>query len=161
MAVANPLEQAQASDPTATIGVVVSDYYQDVAQGLLTGVTSLLDNRPTVRYEIVRVFGAWEIPLIAKVMAQSNRFEALIALGCIIRGETSHYDLLCQQCTAALMSVSMDYTIPLGFGVLTVEDYAQAKQRAQTENLSKNKGHEAVTAVLGSLEAVAGLRPDS
>ncbi len=153
-----PLEPVPASDSQVTVGIIISEYYQEVAQGLLTGVTGVLDKHATLHYEIVRVFGAWEIPLMAKVMARSKRFHGLIALGCIIRGETAHFDHLCEQCTAALMSVSMDYTIPLGYGVLTVEDYAQAKQRVQIDNLKKNKGFEAVMAVLGSLEAIAEIR---
>ena len=143
---------------SVTCGIVISDYYKEVAKGLLTGATDVLDRGANIRYEIVRVFGAWEIPLIAREMAQSTQYQAIITLGCIIRGQTSHFDHLCQQCAAALMSVSMDYKIPVGFGVLTCENYAQAAQRSQTEDVSKNKGHEAASAVLGSLEALAKLR---
>ncbi len=135
------------------VGIVVSDYYQDIAQGLLTGAKSVLDEYSDIKYETIQVFGAWEIALIAKLMAQSNRFQALITLGCIIRGETSHFDHLCHQCSQALMSVSMDYTIPLGFGVLTVENYAQAEHRSGIADRNNNKGCEAAIGVIGSIHA--------
>ncbi len=145
-------------DTNVKLGLIVSDYYKDIAQGLLGGAVSVLDEHLEVQYEIARVSGAWEIPLVCRVMAQSKRFQALIALGCIIRGETSHYDHLCQECSAALMSVSMDFTIPIGFGVLTVENYLQAQQRSGTEELKKNKGCEAAIGVLRSIHTVAEFR---
>ncbi len=141
-----------------SLGLVVSDYYRDIAQGLLSGVMSVLDEHSEVRHEIVRVSGAWEIPLIGHVMAQSKRFQALIAIGCIIRGETSHFDHLCQQCARALMTLSMDYTIPVGFGVLTVDDHIQAQQRSSVEDLKKNKGCEAAVSVLRSIYAIDEIR---
>lgn len=145
-------------DSNVNVGLAVSDYYKDIAQNLLLGVESVLNNHPQVRFEIARVAGAWEIPLVSRVMAQTGRYQALIALGCVIRGETSHFDFLCRECSAALMSVSMDFTIPVGFGVLTVESYAQAQQRSDIDDMKKNKGREAAIGTLRSLYAVAEIR---
>lgn len=147
-------------DSSANVGIVVSTYYKDIADGLLTGVMNVFDEHPQIKYEIARVAGAWEIPLASRVMVQTRRFQAIIALGCVIRGETSHFDYLCQQCSAALMSISMDFTIPLSFGVLTVENYTQAQQRSDTEDMNRNKGYEAAISAIGSLAAIAQVRQD-
>jgi len=148
------LDESTVLGTAASIGIVVSTYYKDIAQGLLSGVSTVLAAQPLVNHEIVQVFGAWEIPLLAKIMAQSNRFQGLIALGCIVRGQTVHFDHLCEQCSSALMTVSMDHTIPVGFGVLTVENMQQARHRSGTQYLHRNKGYEAAIGVMESIQSI-------
>ncbi len=147
-------------DLTANVGIVVSDYYQNISNGLLTGALQVIKEHPEINYEVARVLGVWELPVIAKVMVQSRRFEGIIALGCVIRGETSHFDYLCQQSSKAIMDISIEHAIPIGFGVLTVENIEQAKARSGISEANKNKGGEAAAAVIGSLHAVAQLRQD-
>lgn len=142
----------------ANIGIVVSNYYKDISQGLLSGALNVLDDYSEIQYEVIRVFGAWEIPLAAQTLAQTNRFQAIIALGCVIRGETSHFDYLCQQCSSALMRISLDCNIPISFGVLTVENYLQGQQRSNTDDMSKNKGYEAAAGAVGSLHVITEIR---
>ncbi len=158
MASTHPVNARQSPSHATSLGLVISDYYRDIAQGLLHGAVSVLDQHAAIHYEIAHVSGAWELPLIVRVMAQTQRFQAMIALGCIIRGETSHYDLLCEQCADALMAVSMEHSLPVGFGVLTVENYVQAEQRSSIENLQKNKGCEAAIGVLRSIDVISDIR---
>lgn len=152
------MEKLKPLAPNANIGIVISDYYKDISQGLLAGALSVLDGYSGIQYEVARVFGAWEIPLATQTMARTERFQGIIALGCVIRGETSHFDYLCQQCSSALMAISLDCNLPISFGVLTVETYGQAQRRSGTKDMSKNKGCEAATGVIGSLHTVAEIR---
>ena len=147
-------------DLTANVGIVVSDYYQNISNGLLAGALQVINEHPEINYEVARVLGVWELPVIAKVMVQSRRFEGIIALGCVIRGETSHFNYICQQSSKAIMDISIEHAIPIGFGVLTVENIEQAKARSGISEMKKNKGVEAAAAVIGSLHAVAQLRQD-
>ena len=110
------IEDLSADQRMVRIGVVISDFYSDISDRLLAGALHILKEHSQIQYEVVRVAGTWEIPVLAKAMAQSGRFLGLIALGCVIRGETSHYDHLCQQSSSALMSISMEFTFPVGFG---------------------------------------------
>ena len=134
------IEDLSADQRMVRIGIVISDFYSDISDQLLAGALHILKKHPQIQYEVVRVAGTWEIPVLAKAMAQSGRFLGLIALGCVIRGETSHYDHLCQQSSSALMSISMEFTFPVGLGILTVEDMHQAKVRSNSKDFSKNKG---------------------
>lgn len=152
------LKESKPLASSANIGIVVSDYYQDVSQGLLAGASSVLDGCSEFKYEVVRVFGAWEIPLAVQTMVRTGRIQGAVALGCVIRGETTHFDYLCEQCSSALMKISLQCNIPVGFGLLTVEYKAQAERRASIEDMSRNKGCEAASAVIGSLRAIAQIR---
>ena len=154
------IEDLSADHRMVRIGIVISDFYSDISDQLLAGALHILKNHPQIQYEVVRVAGAWEIPVLAKAMAKSGRFLGLIALGCVIRGETSHYDHLCQQSSSALMSIGMEFTFPVGLGILTVEDMHQAKVRSNSKDFSKNKGAEAATAVIGAIYAVASVRQE-
>ena len=154
------IEDLSADHRMVRIGIVISDFYSDISDQLLAGALHILKKHPQIQYEVVRVAGTWEIPVLAKSMAQSGRFLGLIALGCVIRGETSHYDHLCQQSSSALMSISMEFTFPVGLGILTVEDMHQAKVRSNSKDFSKNKGAEAATAVIGAIYAVASVRQE-
>lgn len=150
-------ERERKSSEAIRIGIVISDYYPSISEGLLSGAFDVLDQHHEVQSEIVRVSGAWEIPLPVKLMAESSKFHGIIALGCVIRGETAHFDYICEQCSSALMNVGLDCRVPVGFGILTADDKDQAVHRSR-RNQPNNKGAEAAEAVMGSVDLIAKLR---
>ena len=137
---------------TVGIGIVVSDYYPDISKRLLSGALKVLKSSSRINTEVIRVEGAWEIPVVVGAMMQSNRFSGMVALGCVIRGETAHFDYLCDQCARALMDLSLKFMIPVGFGILTVESEDQAWERTKQ---TRNKGAEAAVAVVRAIDAIA------
>ncbi|MFV2058083.1 MAG: 6,7-dimethyl-8-ribityllumazine synthase, partial [Thiohalomonadales bacterium] len=103
--------------------------------------------------QIVRVPGAFELPLVAQRLAASEKFDSIIALGAVIRGGTPHFEYVAGECTKGLASVSMQFNIPVAFGVLTVDTIEQAIERAGTK--AGNKG---VEAAMSAIEMVNLLR---
>lgn len=95
---------------------------------------------------IVRVPGAWELPVAAAALAASRRYSALVALGCVVRGDTRHYEHVADECARGLMRVSLDHRLPIANGVLAVEKHADAEARAG--GVHGNKGEEAALAAL-------------
>ena len=132
----------------ARIALLVSRFNGFVVESLLAGALDTLrrhgaDERDL---QIIRVPGAFEMPLVAQRLAASKRFDALIALGAVIRGGTPHFEYVAGECTKGLAAVSMKYDIPVAFGVLTVDTIEQAIERAGTKG--GNKGFDAaVTAI--------------
>jgi len=135
----------------ARFGVVVGRFNSFVVESLLDGTLDTLKRHGAKEkdIEIVRVPGAFEIPLAAKRMAATKRFDAVIALGAVIRGGTPHFEYVAGECTKGLASVMMEYDIPVAFGVLTVDTIEQAIERAGTK--AGNKG---VEATLSAIEMV-------
>lgn len=95
---------------------------------------------------VVRVPGAWELPVAASALAASQRYRALVALGCVVRGDTRHYEHVADECARGLMRVSLDHRLPIANGVLAVEKHADAEARAG--GVHGNKGEEAALAAL-------------
>jgi 6,7-dimethyl-8-ribityllumazine synthase len=124
--------------------IVTSRYYAHIAAELEASVVEGLE-KVGAQHEMLEVPGAFEIPGAIAMAAESGEFDGYVALGCVIRGETSHYDLICSEVARGLMDLSLS-GIPVAFGVLTVENEAQAKARADRKG--KNKGAEVVAAVL-------------
>ena len=116
-----------------SVGVVMSRFNQDICEGLLSACTAELRrlgvNESDI--EIATVPGALEIPLVLQTMAQSDRFDALIALGAVIRGETYHFEVVSNDSCRAVMDVQLDTGIPVANGILTCEDDDQALARMQ------------------------------
>jgi 6,7-dimethyl-8-ribityllumazine synthase len=133
--------------------LVVGDFYKHIAEELIAGATETLVQGDAT-YEIITVPGVFEIPaVIANADRASHRpagrkYDGYVALGCVIRGETSHYDYVCVESARALMDLSVQ-GLPLGYGILTVENEAQALARAS--RTQKNKGKDAVVACLEML----------
>ncbi|MCS3902306.1 6,7-dimethyl-8-ribityllumazine synthase [Methylohalomonas lacus] len=134
----------------ARIGIVASRFNSFVVDRLVAGAEQTLAEHGigNDRITILRVPGAFELPLAASELATTGCCDAVIALGVVIRGETAHFDYVCSQASAGLMRVSLDHGLPLGFGLLTVDTEAQALARAGDED---NKGCEAVQAALEML----------
>jgi 6,7-dimethyl-8-ribityllumazine synthase len=102
--------------------------------------------------DINRVPGAFEIPLMAKKIALSGDYKAIVALGAIVRGATPHFDFIAAETTSGLMKVGLDNTIPIGFGILTCDTMEQAIERSGTG--AGNKGHEAALAAVEMIKAM-------
>ena len=141
-------------DEEMTIGIVVSDYYPEISDRLLSGALQELESHSTIQSEVVHVSGAWEIPIVVMEMAESGVYDGMIALGCVIRGETNHFDYLCDHTARALMDISLQHSRPIGFGILTVENESQALARSQLESDSRNKGREAAVAVVRTINTI-------
>jgi len=124
--------------------IVTSRYYPHIVSEMEASVSEGLE-KAGASFEFLEVPGAFEIPGAIAMAASTGEWDGYVALGCVIRGETSHYDLITSEVANALMELSIS-GIPLGFGVLTVENEAQARIRADRKQ--KNKGAEVVAAVL-------------
>jgi 6,7-dimethyl-8-ribityllumazine synthase len=148
-----PRRRKQAEDAPlhgVRILVVESDYYEDIADMLLAGAKRALD-AAHVAYDVVTVPGALEIPqaivfALDAEAAATFHYDGVVALGCVIRGETSHYDIVAGESARALLDIGIARKIPIGNGILTVDAAAQAKVRAALDK--GNKGGVAAKAVL-------------
>jgi 6,7-dimethyl-8-ribityllumazine synthase len=136
-------------------GIVASRFNDLIVEKLVDGAvdTLLQHGADSGDVLVARVPGAFEIPVVLDKMAASRRFDALIALGCVIRGATPHFDYVAGQAASGLSAVALKYQIPVGFGVLTVDTIEQALERAGTK--AGNKG---VDAALAAIEAATLLR---
>ncbi|WP_153126731.1 6,7-dimethyl-8-ribityllumazine synthase [Peribacillus tepidiphilus] len=130
------------------IGIVVSRFNEFITSKLLSGALDSL-NRHGVEKENVDVAwvpGAFEIPLAAKKMADSKRYDAIITLGTVIRGSTSHYDYVCNEAAKGIAQTSLSSGIPVIFGIVTTENIEQAIERSGTK--AGNKGWEAAVSAI-------------
>ncbi|MFN3688493.1 6,7-dimethyl-8-ribityllumazine synthase [Salinarimonas sp.] len=147
--------------PGARILVVEARYYEAIADALLEGVRAACEEA-RAQIEVVTVDGALEIPAMIAIALDAAReagrpFDAAIALGCVIRGETTHYDIVAGESARALMDLSIARKLPLGNGILTVENEAQAFARARREEMDKGGGAaRAALRVLANARALAG-----
>ena len=137
------------------IGIVVARFNEFITSKLLGGAIDGLVrhgmNEDDV--DVAWVPGAFEIPLIAKKMAKSGKYDAVIALGAVIRGSTSHYDYVCNEVSKGVAAASMESGVPVMFGVVTTENIEQAIERAGTK--AGNKGYDCA---LGAIEMVNLIR---
>ena len=136
--------------------IVEADFYRDISDALLEGAKDVLD-AAGASYEVVQVPGCLEIPAAIRFAIKSmefmggrRRYDAYVALGCVIRGETSHYDTVSEESARALMDISTDYCIAVGNGIITCENEDQAWARARKSE--KNKGGGAAEAALQMLK---------
>jgi 6,7-dimethyl-8-ribityllumazine synthase len=147
-----------ADDPHANphVMIVEARFYDDIADAMFDSVKSELDAAKAT-YERVQVPGSFEIPAAIMYALRSldfytarRRFDGYIALGCVIRGETSHYDHVCQETSRALQDLAVQYSLALGFGLLTCENRAQAVVRARRDG--KDRAGAAARACLRMIE---------
>jgi 6,7-dimethyl-8-ribityllumazine synthase len=129
-------------------GIVVSRFNSFIAERLLDGALDTLQRSGTADddIEVARVPGAFEIPLMAQKMVKSGRYDAVICLGAVIRGATSHYDLVANEAAKGIAQVSLEHEIPLVFGVITTDTIEQAIERAGSK--AGNKGSEAASVAI-------------
>ncbi|MEY4424174.1 MAG: hypothetical protein RLZZ258_1277 [Actinomycetota bacterium] len=129
------------------IAIVVTSWHDQITGGLLAGAERALKAAGNDTYEIWRVPGAFELPLGAQKAIDAGA-DAVIALGVVIKGETPHFDYVCSAATDGLNRVQLDSGVPVGFGLLTVENEQQALDRAGLEGSKEDKGAEAVEAAV-------------
>ena len=106
-------------------------------------------------YKIFKVPGSVEIPLIAKLAAKSKKFDAVICLGAVIRGDTAHFDYVCKYVTEGVLKVNLKYNLPVAFGIITTDNQEQAIARSSDDD--KNKGKESALAALEMLDLVQSM----
>ena len=131
------------------VAVVAAQWHDVVMDGLLAGSLRALSELGIDEPTVLRVPGSFELPVVAKALA-GRGYDAVVALGVVIRGGTPHFDYVCQGVTNGLVQVSVETGVPVGFGVLTCDTEEQAVDRAGLEGSHEDKGHEAVTAAVAT-----------
>lgn len=151
-----PLPTAPAvMGPPARILIVRAPYYRDVIDGMTTAAQRILDEAQA-SHEVLDVAGAFELPQAIRIALRGrSQFDGFIALGCVVRGETDHYDFICAASMNGLMDVALQYGIALGTGLLTCDTLAQATARSGPDG--HNKGAEAAVAALRQVDAARRL----
>lgn len=138
---------------SSRILVITSQFNELITHSLEKGALETLKRAGYEgRIDQLSAPGAYELPLLAKKAAESGKWEGIVCLGCVIKGETPHFDFVCAQAASGLMRVSLDNNIPVSFGVLTTNTIEQAFSRAGLK--SGNKGCEATQAVLDTLTSL-------
>lgn len=132
----------------ARVAILASRWNSRITDALVEGArkTFLGHGMAADDIHVVRVPGAWELPVAAAALATSQRYSAMVALGCVVRGDTRHYEHVADECARGLMRVSIDHRLPIANGVLAVEQHADAEARAGGAH--GNKGEEAALAAL-------------
>jgi 6,7-dimethyl-8-ribityllumazine synthase len=133
------------------VALCVARFYTELADKLEQGARAALDEAGVAIIESFSVPGAFELPLVAKYAAESGRFDAVVCLGAVIRGETDHYDYVCSSTAHGITQVGLETGLPCGFGVLTVDNMDQAMERV-AGGAKRDSGRHAVAAVLASLD---------
>lgn len=130
------------------IAVLASRWNPSITDTLVVGARACLKQHglSDEQVDVVRVPGAWELPIAANALAMTKKYHAIIALGCVVRGDTRHYEHVADECARGLMEVALKFNIPVCNGVLAVEDYAHAQARAGGS--SGNKGEEVALAAM-------------
>jgi 6,7-dimethyl-8-ribityllumazine synthase len=136
-------------------GIVVTRFNEFVVEPLLRGALDALKRHGATekQIEIVRVPGAFDMPIVVRKLALSRRYEALVALGAVIRGQTPHFDYVAGECASGLARIALESGVPIGFGVLTTDTMEQAVDRA-----GGKAGNKGADAALASLEMANLLR---
>jgi 6,7-dimethyl-8-ribityllumazine synthase len=129
------------------LAIVAARWHDQIASGLLAGAERGLKDLRVEDPAVVRVPGAFELPIAAKALAH-QRYDAVVALGVVIRGGTPHFDYVCQSATDGLTRVALETGTPIGFGLLTCDTEAQALDRCGLPDSSEDKGREAVMAAV-------------
>ncbi len=138
--------------------LVVSRFNSFVVESLVDGALDALERHGEVNEQditLVRVPGAYELPITAKKLAEQNKYDAIIALGAVIRGGTPHFEFVAGECNSGLAKVSLECGIPISFGVITTDSIEQAIERSGTK--AGNKGAEAAISALEMVNVLANI----
>lgn len=137
------------------IVILAARFNELIVRSLVDGAVDALKRHGAgdADIHVVRVPGAFELPLAAQLLAKLRKYDGIVALGAVIRGQTPHFDFVCGECAAGLNRVSLEYGVPVGFGVLTTDTMDQAMDRA-----GGKAGNKGADAVLATLEMVNLLR---
>ncbi len=124
--------------------IINANYYKKICQYLLDGALDYLKKNSDYEYDIIEIPGAFEIPGVLNLAIQSGKYDGFILLGCVIKGETEHYNFICQAIMDSVLSLINQYKISCGMGILTVNNEVQAMDRADKKK-KNNGGHAAMT----------------
>jgi 6,7-dimethyl-8-ribityllumazine synthase len=124
--------------------IAAATFYDELAQRLIEGARQVFEEAGH-QVDVVEVPGCFELPMAAKICAQSGKYKGVACVGAVIRGETTHYEYVCSECARGIQNVQLETGVPCGFGVLTVEDYDQALARVGQK---RHQGADAARAVL-------------
>jgi 6,7-dimethyl-8-ribityllumazine synthase len=143
------------ADPDVRMAVLVAGFHRAIAERLVEGARSRLaeSGLPEANLDEIWVPGAYELPLAAQTVAETGRYAAILAVGAVVRGETPHFDFVCDAAASGLQKVSLDTGVPCAFGVLTCDTFAQAEARAG--GAVGNKGEEAADAAVAMVNLIA------
>lgn len=145
------------SEPMNKVIIVAADFYKDITEELIKGASSAL-KKEKIKFDIIKVPGALEIPQAIVMADMTAEYDAFIALGCVIRGETYHFEVVANQSAYGLMKLATEDCIIIGNGILTVESEEQAWERADIKK--GNKGADAANACIKLLEIRKKLSSD-
>jgi 6,7-dimethyl-8-ribityllumazine synthase len=140
------------------VAVVASLWHEAVMDGLVAGALRALRESGVDDPLLVRVPGSFELPVVVARLARSG-YDAVVALGVVIRGGTPHFDFVCQAATDGLSRVAVETGVPVGFGLLTCDDEQQALDRAGLEGSHEDKGRDAALAAVATAVTLRGLAP--
>jgi 6,7-dimethyl-8-ribityllumazine synthase len=139
------------------VAVVAASWHKPVMDGLVAGAQRALDDYRVEAPSLVRVPGSFELPVVASALAEKG-YDAIVALGVVIRGGTPHFDYVCTATTDGLSRVALDTGVAIGFGLLTCDDEQQALDRAGLDGSSEDKGYEAASAALVTASTLRKIR---
>jgi 6,7-dimethyl-8-ribityllumazine synthase len=139
------------------VALVAASWHDQVMDGLIAGAQRAFADHRVEAPVLTRVPGTFELPVVASALAQQG-FDAVVALGVVIRGGTPHFDYVCQAATDGLTRVALDHSVAVGVGVLTCDDEAQALDRAGLDGSREDKGYEAAAAALQTAQTIKRIR---
>jgi 6,7-dimethyl-8-ribityllumazine synthase len=139
------------------VAVVAASWHEQVMDGLLDGALRACRDFKVEAPSVVRVPGTFELPVVAAALAAQG-YDAVVALGVVIRGGTPHFDYVCNAATDGLTRVALDHQTAVGFGVLTCDDDQQALDRAGLEGSKEDKGYEATSAALVTAQTLRTIK---
>jgi 6,7-dimethyl-8-ribityllumazine synthase len=128
-----------ALSPAPRVLIVAAPFYRKIANGLIAGARAVLD-AAGAKHELIEVPGALEVPVAIRLAAESGAFEGYVALGCVIRGATTHYETVCNDSARGLMLLGVERGLAIGNGILTCENMEQASARAAPDDMDKGGG---------------------
>ena len=138
--------------------MVAASWHTEVMDGLVAGAERALADFSVVDAEVLRVPGTFELPVVASALAHQG-YDAVVALGVVIRGGTPHFEYVCSAATDGLTRVALDHTVAVGFGVLTCDTEQQALDRAGLDGSQEDKGYEATSTALLTARTLGAITP--
>lgn len=141
----------------AKVAIVASSWHNVVMDGLIAGAQMALADARVSQVELLRTAGSFELPVVAKACAEAG-YDAVVALGVVIRGGTPHFEYVCAAATDGLAQVALQTGVPVGFGLLTCDTEEQALDRAGLADSREDKGREAAEAALTTWATLVGMR---
>lgn len=139
------------------VAIIAASWHEEVMAGLRAGALKYAKDVGALT-EMIEVTGSFELPIVAAECASSGRFDAIVALGVVIRGGTPHFDYVCSAATEGLTRVALDFRVPVGFGLLTCDNEQQALDRAGLPGSREDKGAEATASALHTAIVLRNVR---